>query len=328
MGCVLCAVQTTAVLPLPELLVINRSSCSLFSMPEVSGCQIRAFSHPHILRKDHSVAVDNKTRWKMRIPLITVFLAIWGGCWPSNVPPLNMVNMNICSDVCIPHDCSDVWAQGLKTDGVYLIYPGGKLSTPIPVYCDMTGKDGPWTVFQKRFDGRVNFYRGWEEYKVGFGRADGEHWLGLENIHLLTLKKFYRLWIGLKEWDGVARYVTYKNFSLSRLAINPEEDGYKLHVEGFQEGDPNRPTGDSLSDHIGMNFSTYDKDRDIDPRNCAETFHGAWWYSKCHASNLNGKYLNGTTTEYATGMVWSLAKGHYYSFTETVMKIAPFVQTN
>lgn len=33
-------------------------------------------------------------------------------------------------------------------------------------------------VIQRRMDGSVNFYRPWDQYKVGFGSAAGEYWLG------------------------------------------------------------------------------------------------------------------------------------------------------
>ena len=50
----------------------------------------------------------------------------------------------------------------------------------------------PWLqVFLTRMDGTVNFYRGWDQYKNGFGHAAGEYWLGKQeanprNTHYLT----------------------------------------------------------------------------------------------------------------------------------------------
>ncbi|XP_053551247.1 microfibril-associated glycoprotein 4 [Bombina bombina] len=258
---------------------------------------------------------------------LALFLSLEAGHVITEMVLKNQNNARACMHSCYPHDCSDVLTeQGLKSDGVYLIYPYGPYSAGVPVYCDMSSQGGPWTVFQKRFDGSVNFYRGWEEYKSGFGRADGEYWLGLKNIQLLTQKKKYCLRINLEDFKDEKRFVTYGDFSLSLLAINPEEDRYKLHIKGFQEGDELNPTGDSLSFHNGMKFSTYDHDEDEHPSvNCALSASGAFWYKNCHGANLNGKYLNGSTEEYATGLIWSSWKGHYYSLKRSEMKIAPSV---
>uniref|UniRef100_A0A5F8GI20 Microfibril associated protein 4 n=1 Tax=Monodelphis domestica TaxID=13616 RepID=A0A5F8GI20_MONDO len=134
-----------------------------------------------------------------------------------------------------PLDCDDIYAQGYRTDGVYLIYPSGP-SVPVPVFCDMSTEEGKWTVFQKRFNGSVSFFRGWNDYKLGFGRADGEYWLGLQNLHLLTLKQKYELRVDLEDFENNTAYAKYTEFSISPNAINAEEDGYALYVTGFVDG--------------------------------------------------------------------------------------------
>ena len=80
-------------------------------------------------------------------------------------------------------------------------------------------------------------------------------------------------------------------------------------------------SGDSLYFHDGNMFSTHDKDNDIDARHCAREFKGAWWYSTCHLSNLNGQYLNGTYSSFADGINWYTWKGLHYSMKTTEMKI-------
>jgi hypothetical protein len=43
-----------------------------------------------------------------------------------------------------------------------------------------------WTVIQQRINGTVDFYRGWKDYKNGFGDLRTEFWLGNEKIHQIT----------------------------------------------------------------------------------------------------------------------------------------------
>lgn len=41
-------------------------------------------------------------------------------------------------------------------------------------------------MVQNRYEGTVDFYRDWHDYKHGFGNIGGEFWLGLEKLHTLT----------------------------------------------------------------------------------------------------------------------------------------------
>ena len=59
-----------------------------------------------------------------------------------------------------------------------------------------------------------------------------------------------------------------------------------------------------------MKFTTKDSDNDVFAKNCAVIYKGAWWYKKCHASNLNGLYLFGNHTSYADGVNWYHWLGH------------------
>ena len=72
-----------------------------------------------------------------------------------------------------------------------------------------------------------------------------------------------------------------------------------------------------------MFFSTRDVDNDTWKTNCAVSFKGAWWYSNCHGSNLNGHYYLGSHTSYADGVNWQAWKGYKYSLRKTEMKIRP-----
>ena len=82
-------------------------------------------------------------------------------------------------------------------------------------------------------------------------------------------------------------------------------------------------SGDSLAVHRGMPFTTKDQDNDLSVANCAIKFKGAWWYTRCLRSNLNGRYLRGNHSSYADGVNWKHWKGYHYSLKKTEMKMRP-----
>jgi hypothetical protein len=45
--------------------------------------------------------------------------------------------------------------------------------------------NGGWSVIQRRQNGSVEFYRGWDGYVDGFGNTTGEYWFGLKYINIL-----------------------------------------------------------------------------------------------------------------------------------------------
>ena len=69
-----------------------------------------------------------------------------------------------------PRNCYHAKLLGHKVSEVYVIDPRDGLGS-FTVYCDMETDGGGWTVFQRRRDGSVDFFRNWNEYKKGFGNV-------------------------------------------------------------------------------------------------------------------------------------------------------------
>ncbi|XP_023805551.2 microfibril-associated glycoprotein 4 isoform X2 [Oryzias latipes] len=215
-----------------------------------------------------------------------------------------------------PVDCSDIYDQdNSRASGVHTVYPIED-TYGVQVYCDMDSLGGQWMVFQRRMDGSLNFHRPWDYYRTGFGSADGEIWLGLENLFQLCLRKKYELLVDMEDFEGNKAYARYSSFS-----IGPEDEGYKLEVTGFTDGG----AGDSLSYHSGMKFSTFDKDQDIwYANNCAKHRLGAFWYHFCLEANPNGIYSWGSDGAIrGVGVEWEHWKGPNYSLKRISFKIRP-----
>ena len=203
-----------------------------------------------------------------------------------SVPYTHQNPISKCPFVCIPNperqlkltpaDCKAVLHNGKTSSGGYILQPvKGQF---VNAYCDMTTDGGGWTVFQRRKDGSVDFYRGWLDYENGFGKLSGEFWLGNKLLHLLTSLGPTELRI---DFNG-GEYVKYSSFSVGDAASK-----YRLTVSGYSGNDRK---GDKLTYHNNMKFTTNDQDNDPDVGNCARIYSGAWWYKHCYTSNLNGVY--------------------------------------
>ena len=86
-------------------------------------------------------------------------------------------------------------------------------------------------MFQKRLDGSVDFYRGWDDYEQGFGNLNGEFWLGLDKIHRLTKGRPGKLRVDLEDLDYQTAYAEYDSFG-----VGDEQSKYKLGSLGQYAG--------------------------------------------------------------------------------------------
>ena len=97
------------------------------------------------------------------------------------------------------------------------------------VRCDMDTTPGRgWTVFQRRLDGSVDFYKNWIDYKTGFGNLSGEFWLGLDKIHRLSATGQDVLRVDLETFKNETAYGVYKSFS-----VRNEREAYILNAGNY-----------------------------------------------------------------------------------------------
>ncbi|KAL9965401.1 hypothetical protein ACROYT_G029199 [Oculina patagonica] len=107
--------------------------------------------------------------------------------------------------------------------------------------------------------------------------------------------------VDIADFDGNSAYPEYGIFG-----VTSESDNYKLIIGSYSAGN----AGDSLGDHCNRRFSTQDKNG----VSCARSFHGAWWYHRCHNSNLNGiyhQYGSHTGITHGDGVIWFTWKGYF-----------------
>lgn len=167
-------------------------------------------------------------------------------------------------------DCADYFRSGHRADGIYEIYPTNDAAKKIDVFCNMTA--GGWTMIMQRDSKspfKIDFQVPLQRYKFGFGDLNADHFLGLDNIHLLTKDDN-------KQLMAVVNNTQYK---YRRFRIADEFYHYKLiisqEIDKFDEGSSFLRLNNTL-------FSTIDVDFDLAPNsNCSSGWNAGWWFTNC-----------------------------------------------
>lgn len=178
---------------------------------------------------------------------------------PRTTPPLQLNETENTEQDDLPADCSAVYNRGEHTSGVYTIKP--RNSQGFNVYCD-TQSGSPWTLIQHRKDGSQDFNETWENYEKGFGRLDGEFWLGLEKIYAIVQQSNYILRLELQDWKDSKHYVEYS------FHLGSHETNYTLHVAEIAGNIPG-----ALPEHTDLMFSTWNH-RAKGQLYCPESYSG------------------------------------------------------
>ncbi|KRF98376.1 uncharacterized protein Dwil_GK27020 [Drosophila willistoni] len=152
-----------------------------------------------------------------------------------------------------------------------------------------------WTVIQRRLNGNVSFDRNWNDYKHGFGDSQGDFFIGLEKLHMMTQARPHELYIELRDVKGITRYARYDDFN-----VGSEENSYNLTSLGAYVG----TAGDSLSENVGAKFSTRDRDNSEGDEDCTSDGSGGWWYTYCGDSQLNGIFYKDGDAPERNGIGW------------------------
>ena len=141
-----------------------------------------------------------------------------------------------------------------------------------------------WLVWLRRVDGSVLFNRTWDEYVAGFGDPDGNYWLGLEYLHLLTgTGTKHKLRVEMESWDYPdIEWAEYDDFS-----VNSATSKYRIQVGGFT----GNTSFNAMRQSNGYSFTTINDDNDGSSGNCANmTGGGGWWYFNCADTKPTGVF--------------------------------------
>ncbi|CAG5126895.1 unnamed protein product, partial [Candidula unifasciata] len=255
------------------------------------------------LKKDNEVLKQDNEGLKTVLDSVLVELSSIKGIMNSTLAVDHNKVLQMCVCVCV-FWCICVFVSACVRESVIvskngsLCYRGMPHKSPrekfvlpgnIQALCDTESDGGGWIVLQRRVRGDVDFYKGWADYKRGFGTPDTDFWIGNDNIHDLTSQGYNEFRVDFVHSNS-EYFAQYTNFT-----VGDELSGYLIRIGGYSGN-----VFDAMNYHNGYKFSTFDRDNDLSGSSCAVLFHGAWWYNACQYSNLNGAWAVAGTT----GISW------------------------
>ena len=183
-----------------------------------------------------------------------------------------------------------------------------------------TDSDG-WLVWVRRVNNTVRFDCTWDEYVAGFGNPDGNYWLGLNNLNLLTsTANRFKMRVELESLSGQRSWVEYSEFS-----VGGSTSGYKLSISGF-ESDKQSDLDVLALFTNNQAFSTKDKDHDAyGAGSCSSKYGGGggWWYQRCGNVFPTAEYSLGRSHDMSKVLRWSRAFNDTSQLKSLVMKVKP-----
>ncbi|XP_067890973.1 fibrinogen-like protein 1-like protein [Heterodontus francisci] len=174
-------------------------------------------------------------------------------------------------------DCAELFAQGSKDSGLYVIQPKG--SRIIVVNCKMNYDCDGWTVLHRNTRGSEMIWNEtWTTYKYGFGNAEGDHYFGNEYMYFITNQKWYKARIILEEEKHGEIRKSYAEYDIFRLGN--EGTNYTLRLGTYKGG-----AGDALASNDNMVDNMPFSTRDSGHGDCASKYGGGWWFNSCSTEN-------------------------------------------
>jgi len=196
------------------------------------------------------------------------------------------------------YDCKEIkLSHPSSKSGIYSLTGGQK------VVCDMETTGGGWTVFQKRYNGEIDFARYWYDYSKGFGSLDSEFWIGLEIVHELTKKGNNELRFEMETYESGFQYAQYSGFK-----VGNDTEKYKLNIDyRSYMGDAGNVFSSSYNN---SQFSTIDFGYGNIVDDCGGA--GNWHYSSSYRAGFNFNGLYGGPDNTTEEFMWWYTYGESY----------------